>query len=150
VTAQEAFTMMVKEQIAPALRQLGFKGSGQRFTLPDEEHWALIGLQKFTWSDRDEVEFTANVTVARRDVWEEERAKQPRLPKQPSANIFYGTFVWQQRIGALVPGGEERTWRVSPDHPTEGVAQDFVSSVRDHALPAMRQQIAARSEGIAR
>jgi Domain of unknown function (DUF4304) len=53
VTAQEAFTMMVKEQIAPALRELGFKGSGQRFTLPDDEHWALIGLQKFTWSNRE-------------------------------------------------------------------------------------------------
>src|SRR5439155_1336209 len=57
MTAQEAFTMMVKDEIAPALRELGFKGSGQRFTLPSETHWALLGLQKFTWSDRDRVDF---------------------------------------------------------------------------------------------
>jgi hypothetical protein len=144
VTAQEAFAMMVKEQIAPALRELGFRGSGQRFTLPEKEHWALIGLQKFTWSDRDEVEFTANVTVARRAVWEEERAKSPHLPKQPSANIFYGTYVWQRRIGALAPGGEERTWRVSPDRPTDAVADDFVATVHDYALPAMRKEMGAR------
>jgi len=137
--------MMVKEQIAPALRELGFKGSGQRFTLPDDEHWALIGLQKFTWSDREEVEFTANVTVARRDAWEEERARRPGLPKQPSANIFYGTYAWQQRIGSLAPGGEERKWRVSPDRPTDAVAEDFVAAVREYALPAMREQMAQRA-----
>jgi uncharacterized protein DUF4304 len=141
MTAQEAFTMMVKEQIAPALRALGFKGSGQRFTLPDDEHWAQIGLQKFSWSDRDEVEFTANVTVARRDVWQAERAERPYLPKQPAANIFYGTYAWQTRIGELLPEGEEKRWRVSPDRPTEPVAAEFVAAVSDYALPAMRKRM---------
>jgi hypothetical protein len=144
VTAQEAFNVMVKQQIAPALRELGFKGSGQRFTLPNEEHYALVGLQKFSWSDCDEVEFTANVTVAERGVWEAERRQGRNLPKQPSASIFYGTFVWQRRIGSLAPGGEERKWRVSPDRPTDAVAEDFVATIRDHGLPAMRKQMRAR------
>jgi Domain of unknown function (DUF4304) len=141
MTAQEAFTMMVKEQIAPSLRELGFKGSGQRFVLPSEKHWAQIGLQKFTRSNRDFVDFTANVTVVPRDVWEAERAEAPHLPKQPAPNIFYGTYAWQKRIGDLVPEREEKIWRVSPDRPTEHVAEEFVAAIRDYALPAMRKRM---------
>jgi len=141
MTAQEAFTMMVKEQIAPALRALGFKGSGQRFVLPSEEYWAQIGLQKFTRSNRDFVDFTANVTVVRRDVWEAERAETPYLPKQPAPNIFYGTYAWQERIGSLLPERDEKVWRVDPDRPTEPVAEEFVAAIRDYALPAMRKRM---------
>jgi len=141
MTAQEAFRMMVKEQIAPALRELGFKGSGQRFVLPSEEHWAQIGLQKFSWSNREYVEFTANVTVVRRDVWEEERARSSILPKQPAPNIFHGTYAWQERIGELVPERKEKRWRVSPDRSTEPVAEEFVAAIRDYALPAMRKRM---------
>jgi Domain of unknown function (DUF4304) len=141
MTAQEAFTTMVKEQIAPALRELGFKGSGQRFVLPSETHWAQIGLQKFTRSNRDFVDFTANVTVVRRDVWVAERAEQAHLPKQPAPNIYYGTYAWQTRIGDLVPERREQVWRVDPDRPTEPVAEEFVPAIRDHALPVMRKRM---------
>jgi Domain of unknown function (DUF4304) len=141
MTAQEAFTTMVKEQIAPSLRELGFKGSGQRFTLPDEKLWAQIGLQKFSWSDPDAVEFTANVPVVRRDVWEQERLRSPHLPKQPAPNIFYGTYAWQTRIGNLLPERDEKRWRVEPDRPTEPVAEEFVAAIREYALPAMRKRM---------
>ena len=142
MTAQEAFTMMVKEQIAPALRELGFKGSGQRFVLPSPDHWAQIGLQKFTWSNRDVVDFTANVTVVRRDDWDAQRAEQPHLPQRPAPNVFYGTYSWQKRIASLIPGhAHDKTWRVSPDRPMEPVADDFVATIRDYALPAMRKRM---------
>ena len=141
MTAQEAFTTMVKEQIAPVLRELGFKGSGQRFVLPSEKHWAQIGLQKFTRSNRDFVDFTANVTVVRRDVWDAERTEQPHLPQRPAPNIFYGTYAWQERIGSLLPERGEKVWRVSPDRPTEAVAEDFVAAIRDCAQPAMRKRM---------
>ena len=141
MTAQEAFTMLVKEQIAPALRELGFKGSVQRFVLPSETHWAQIGLQKFTRSNRDFVDFTANVTVVGRDVWDAERAESPHLPTQPAPNIFYGTYAWQKRIGDVVPERREKIWRVEPDRPAEPVAEEFVAAIRDHALPAMRKRM---------
>ena len=141
MTAQEAFTMMVKEQIAPALRELGFKGSGQRFVLPSETHWVQIGLQKFTRSNRDFVDFTANVTVVRRDVWDEARREYSYLPKQPAPNIFYGTYAWQKRIGDVVPERREKIWRVEPDRPIEPVAEEFVTAIRDHALPAMQKRM---------
>ena len=66
-TAQEAFVKMMKEEIAPALRRLGFKGSGQRYELPSPTHWALLGFQKSAYSDSPEVRFTVNVTIAGRD-----------------------------------------------------------------------------------
>ena len=51
-TAQVVFAAMIRELIAPRLRRLGFKESGQTFTLPDDAFWALVGFQKSRWSDR--------------------------------------------------------------------------------------------------
>ncbi len=43
--------MPVKDLISPALRTMGFKGSGGRYQLPSEDQWALLGFQKSTFSD---------------------------------------------------------------------------------------------------
>jgi hypothetical protein len=42
-TAQNTFKRMMREQVAPKLRVLGFKGSGQKFVLASDSHWALLG-----------------------------------------------------------------------------------------------------------
>jgi hypothetical protein len=60
-TAQVVFERMLREEVAPALRELGLRGSGQRFRLPSESHWALLAFQKSQWSDADEIRFTVNV-----------------------------------------------------------------------------------------
>src|SRR5882757_3399617 len=62
-TAQEAFTSLLRAQIAPGLRALGFKGSGQTYELPHLETWALIGFQKSAHNTARHIEFTVNVTV---------------------------------------------------------------------------------------
>ena len=63
-SAQEIFAAMLRDELAPRLRQLGFKGSRQAFLLPDDHRWIQIGFQKSAWSDAGSVRFTANVTVA--------------------------------------------------------------------------------------
>jgi hypothetical protein len=60
VIAQEASKEMLQSTIAPRLRALGFKGSGQVFELPDERFWALVGFQKSVSSDRSKVKFTSS------------------------------------------------------------------------------------------
>jgi hypothetical protein len=141
MTAQEAFTKMLKEDVAPALRRLGFKGSGQRYELPSDTHWAIIGFQKFSWSNQERVEFTLNITVVGKDEWERARKKRPYLSAKPSANTG-GGVGWEERIGNLTPEKEERRWAVAADRPTEPVAGDVVGAIRDFALPAMRKRVA--------
>ena len=133
---------MLREQVAPRLRELGFKGSGQAYTLPSDTHWAIMGFQKSKWSDAESLEFTANVTVAERAKWEEERQARPYLPAKPSPNTHYGDYIWQERIGTLRPTGGDQWWRVRAGMKTDALAADVVAAVRDYALPAMRAELA--------
>jgi hypothetical protein len=131
---------MLRDEIAPALRRLGLKGSGQAYTIPSDTHWAVIGLQKFTWSDADRVEFTINLTVARKDEWAAAYASTPYIGKRPKPNVSGGPSWWT-RIGSVLPGDRERTWEVHAGAATEPVAGDVVATIRDHALPAMRKRM---------
>jgi hypothetical protein len=45
---QATYRAMLRDDIAPALRALGLKGSGSRYSLPDPESWALLGFQAST------------------------------------------------------------------------------------------------------
>ena len=56
-TAQESYRQMIKAQLAPGLRSLGFTGSGRTYDLGWAEHWAMLGLQASQWSDREELTF---------------------------------------------------------------------------------------------
>jgi uncharacterized protein DUF4304 len=67
--AQTVFKAWTKDALAPALRGMGFRGSGQVFTLPDEECWALLGIQKSTSSTSELLKFTLNFSVANRHLW---------------------------------------------------------------------------------
>ncbi|MFD8716751.1 DUF4304 domain-containing protein [Streptomyces sp. NPDC059629] len=62
-TAQAVFASMMSTQIAPALRALGLKGSGQIFELPHPVSWALLGFQKSAYNTAGHAEFTVNVTA---------------------------------------------------------------------------------------
>ena len=139
LTAQETFKTMMKEQVAPALRALGFNGSGQRYELSSETHWALLGFQKSTGSDASQVKFTINVSAVPRDEWEEARRKQAWLAERPGANV--SEFVgWHARIGELT-GASDTWWTVSADRPTEPVVSEVIAAVRDHALTELRRRI---------
>jgi hypothetical protein len=142
-TAQATFSAMMKDDVAPALRRLGFKGSGQVFSLPLESHFALIGFQKSVHSDSNEVRVTANVSVIPVSVWEESRTERSYLPATPAPNTFYGSFAWQKRIGQLLPEGQDTWWVVQANADPASVAAAIIETVRDYALPAMKAQIAS-------
>lgn len=147
--AQEAFRAMLRDQVAPRLRSLGFKGSGQTFRLPSETHWALLGFQKSAWSDADRVSFYVNLTAVGRDDWAKGREAWPSLPDHPGANwglppmieaAFAGKY-WHSRLGPLIPGGLDRAWVVSAGEDTHEVARAVVAHIEEFAVPAMRDRM---------
>ena len=142
-TAQETYRELMKSHIAPGLRALGFKGSGQSYELPTPEHWVMLGFQKSQWSDAADVRFTVNVLVAARKVWDAQRKERTHLPARPTANRLWGDFVWQRRIGRLLPAGEDLWWQVDAGTPLDQLAHTVLSAVEDYALPAVRAQTSA-------
>ena len=44
-TAQETYGEMLKALVAPGLRAMGFKGSGQNYRVPSDDYWALLGAR---------------------------------------------------------------------------------------------------------
>ena len=142
LSAQETFAVMMKRTVAPALRDMGFKGSGQVFTLPTPTHFATIGFQKSAYSDASDVRVTANVSAVAVSAWETARAERSYLPAKPAANTFYGSFAWQKRIGELRPDGEDLWWAIPAGADPTPVAAEIIETVRQYALPAMKDQIA--------
>ena len=140
-TAQEAFEAAVRDVLRPRLTALGFTGSGATFTLPSEDHFATIGLQKSQFSDRRALNFTANVTVVRQDVWAALQASKPHFPARPAPNTFYGNGVWQTRIGTLLPSGEDTWWHVTGHPDAAKAADELATAIEFHALPAMQARL---------
>jgi Domain of unknown function (DUF4304) len=139
--AQETYSDMLKTLVAPGLRSLGFKGSGQNYRLPADDQWAMLGFQKSTSSDASHVRFTINVLVVSQADWDAARAESPHLPKRPTPTTWWGTFVWQKRIGDLLPGDEDLWWEIEAGADPGELADAIVWAVQDYALPAMRGQI---------
>ena len=139
-TAQETYDEMVREGLRPSLKALGFQGSGTTFTWPSRSHFSQLGLQKSQFSDRDALRFTVNVTIADRSSWEAARTVRPYLPKKPAPNTFYGDYIWQRRIGALMPSGEDTWWTISAGDDWRPVAEEVLGAVRTHALPELKNR----------
>ena len=152
VTAQQVFKGLLREVVAPVLRQCGLRGSGQSYWLPDDEYWAQVGFQKSTASTSAELRFTVNLLLTEKEVWDEvrrehsyvkdtpppgidrrewdrERLAQSYYPKRPSATGGSGV-----RIGRLIPGIEnDHWWRITPDD-TAGMS-DALDAVLQYGLP---------------
>jgi hypothetical protein len=58
---------MIREHVAPALREMGFKGSGQNYSLPSETHWVSLWFQKSAYSDALRIRFTVHLLVVGKD-----------------------------------------------------------------------------------
>jgi hypothetical protein len=133
---------MLRDQIAPALRERGFKGSGSSYVLPDETHWLQLGFQASRWSSASGVEFTVNVAVAEKAAWDRLAAERGYSGRpSPVTRYSADTAVW--RLGSLA-FGEDRWWRV-PDRPEDAalVAAAVLEALDRAGLPRLRARGAA-------
>jgi hypothetical protein len=142
-TAHDTFTEMIKIGVRPRLKALGFTGSGTTFVWPSTSVFCQLGFQRSQFSNRDALKFTINVTAADKSAWELARQTRPHLPAKPSPNTFYGTHIWQRRIGELLPGGEDKWWTVDANQEWRALADEVVDAVTRFAVPEMQQRAGA-------
>jgi len=140
--SQDIYSRLIKETVSPAMRELGLVGSGGRYSLKSESHWALIGFQKSAYSDRDEVRFTVNLLAVGREPWDQLVRDKLWVGEKPTALVSYGSPVRQLRIGKLVDDGEDKWWRVYVGQDMTLIAADVLANLRDAGVPWLRAQIA--------
>jgi hypothetical protein len=142
ITAQELYADLIKDSVSPAMRTNGLIGSGGRYSIKSESHWALVGFQKSWYSDKSEVRFTINLLCVPRDAWKEMVAERPYYGSTPSALVLYSDAVHQTRIGYLLEDQSDKWWRVYPGQDMATVGADVIASMVDYGLPWLRQSLA--------
>jgi hypothetical protein len=112
LTAQQAFEQMMRDQVAPALRELGFRGSFRSFRYARGHRFAVLAARKSRHSNRHEVDFQLLLTGGPVIEWN----LHSFMPGQPSG------FGWTVRAG----------------EPTGPVAGAVTDAVRRYGRPAAR------------
>jgi hypothetical protein len=135
-STQSAYKDLVRKELSPGLRTLGFVGSGGQYSLPCQDCWVLLGFQKSKWNTTSEVSFTINLLVASKATW-------PQL-EPPSANIMHDPPAVHARIGHLIPGSiEDRWWQLSSSDDLEDLGAQVLQCVEAFAVPWLTDQMRA-------
>ena len=140
-TAQDKFAILLKDFIAPALRDEGFKGSAGRYSKANDKYYILIGFQKSTGNTADSVQFTINLSVINKEAWRLEFKSKPSIGERPKANIVYSTHFWQRRIGQLTATGDDLWWIIRKNSDVFAVAAKVLEALHTLALPNINAQI---------
>jgi hypothetical protein len=117
--AQDLFRTMLRDHVAPELRRLGFKGSGQRYDLRSGGDVGVLGFQKDTGSTGAHVRFTANLTVVRAS----------------------GAIGWRVQIGTLLDNPHDHWWTIRLGDDVCAVADHVVWLARERGLPELRHRL---------
>ena len=143
MTAQDDYRAMIRDHVAPALREMGFKGSGQNYALPSETHWVSLSFQKSAYSDALQIAFTVQLLVVGKDEWEAIREANDHAPDRPRG--FWGaparswTASYRPRPKESPGGWMQIWWELEAGQPIEPLANLVISTVRNEALPRIRE-----------
>jgi hypothetical protein len=135
---REAYAAMHRNDIAPRLRELGFKGSAGTYVLPDEEWWRVVAFQKDRYSTRDWVRFTVNLALAAKDEWERYAS-----PKTHPGGGIHGVGYHIRLGNQMPPRGEDRWWEIGEDplfktakpKPTHVIGRQVVAAIERFGIP---------------
>ncbi len=143
--ATDTFAQFLRDDIAPALRVLGFRGSGRRYYLPDSDHYVVVTFQTARTRMPDRIKFTVLTGIVDKERWDAARAADPSLPQVPSAIANYGLDlgVWRRPVGSLVDG-HDRWWMLdSAGTRRDLLATEVVGAIGKVVVPAVRARLAA-------
>ncbi len=102
-TAKDKVAAMLKERVAPELRTMGFKGSGQNYHLPVPDHFALLGFQKARFGTRHDVMFTINLLACSHADWAALAETKPYYGERPIVGAMYPAPVWGSGSASSCP-----------------------------------------------
>jgi hypothetical protein len=120
VTAQDLFRHVMRDLVAPGLREMGFRGGYTRtFGIAHGDYSSWLWTQKNRHSTRTQVDFWIHLCAGH----------------EPSRSY------WRKELHWLVPGMTSAGWTVQVDSPPEAVAESVLDSVRRYGLPAMQAAI---------
>ncbi|MFJ9946718.1 hypothetical protein [Kitasatospora sp. NPDC091207] len=140
-TAHELYAKGLRDHLAPALRALGLLGWRRTFSLPDETHWALLGLVEQGGpagpTADGPVRYTFDLSLVRKTDWALAAFPGPR----PDPRAVYGIEIWRARIGEVLPVGEDVWWEVLPGPRWRVTLDDSVAAVRHYGLPELLRRV---------
>jgi hypothetical protein len=145
VQAKDLFKILLREQLGPRLRSEGFRGPGQSWRLEHPSgNAALIKIQRDRYNTADRVEFTINLAVASKVVWDWQLSREPwRGPTaKPSAMYVNACPLWL-RIGAPSSEGrgEGAWWTITTGMRLEPLAASLGQALVGRAIPLLRHHL---------
>jgi len=166
-TAQQTYRRMLRDGMAPALRQMGFKGSGAHYRFPDETYEAGLIVRKWSYSTKEVAYFDVGWFVRHPPTMDAYNSapRDARSDGKPTAG-YYGEsledLVWRRdnlfeefrQSGYTVnrPGWWEMPtgtrispwfgwWSLPAGGPIEPLAQTVIKAIRELGLPAIQREI---------
>ena len=139
MTETERYAAMLRDEVAPRLRAIGFFGSGRRYVLPDGLEWLVVAFQRNRWNDEANVEFTINLFRVAKADWKGARSRHPRMSEQPTGGAVErpGRYL---RLHHLLPT-DAQWWAVRAGVDTAVLAGELVEALGRYGVPWLRGEI---------
>lgn len=118
VTAREHYDAMLRDDVGPWLRERNFRKRRNRFQRADDQGWQVVDFQASQWGSRDDVQFTINLWVGVSELRKADAGAQ-----------------LEQRVGALLPGGQDHWWQVGAATDTTVLAAELRDVLATRCLP---------------
>ena len=139
-TAQDALKIAIREQLGPALRSEGYRGSGTTWTRQSPRgDFAVVNVQSSSFSSRSEVTCVINLAVAPQP-WLAWHAVQLGKPVPKSPKEYDG--LWRDRLHAtdeVKSRGGEAWWSVRDDSSAQKAVENMVGGLTMTALPRLSE-----------
>jgi hypothetical protein len=124
---------IVKNQLKPALHELGFKNKSSTFFRQNGELIEIVSPQKSKWNGSAEGKFTINLGVCWPNVQEIlGRACKAFPPKDYECTL-------RQRLGSLFADGRDYWWTVIPDSDARRIGEEVLEKLRSFGIPWLRR-----------
>lgn len=146
MTVQDDYRVMIRDHVAPALREMGFRGSGQNYVFPTETHWVSLWFQKSGSSDAHRIRFTLHLLVVGKDEWEAIRLGNQFAPERPRGHWGAPVRSWTVSYRPLPlessGGWVQIWWELKAGEPVEPMADRVRRTIEKQALPRIEEFMA--------
>ncbi|MGH1488593.1 MAG: DUF4304 domain-containing protein [Acidimicrobiales bacterium] len=135
--SSELIDAVIKGQLAPVLKQAGFKRSGRNWHQSHERSVVVVNVQASAFNTPEQTRFTINLGV-----WFPELAEFQPANLQPSNRLrpTEPHCHFRQRVGGLLPGGLDRWWELGSVADVELVGVSASEALTTYGLPWLRDR----------